>query len=745
MIASIFSAISRCRFFDPLHLNRSRNTCLIIAFLILLLPARGTLQADEGMWLLPYLEEMVMDDMEELGLELTAEQIYSVNESSMKDAVVIFGGGCTGEIISPEGLLLTNHHCGVDLFQALSEPGQNYLEDGFWAMNREEELYVPNLSVSFLVRIEDVTDRVLSAPSEEMDDDERSRAIRRERSAIQQEVSGEGPYRGSVEFFRIGSPAQYLLFVYQDYSDVRLVGAPPNSVGQFGGDEDNWEWPNHNADFALFRVYMEPDGNPSGSYDENNVPYEPRHYFPLSLAGPEEEDFVMAMGYPGATNRYLTSYEIMEEKAVGNRVRSEVRGVRQEIWRESMEQDEQIRLQYASRYFSSSNYWKYSVGQNKALRSLDVIDDARELEERFRQWVSADSEREETYGDALTLIEHAMNERRERAYSHRVIMEGLIGSQCYFPFGRRMSILYRQLREDDPDPEALDDRITGFRDALDSFYDYHMPTEQAVLEELLPYVMEELPDQHEPDFFQHIEDAYDGSTDQFIADLFRFSIFTDRERMEHFLKDPDPDVLGEDLGYRFINSVFDKAVELRQQNTEITRRFLFPGKRLWVEGLNEMITERDLYPDANFTMRLTYGSVTGYEPRDAVNYEPFTTHDGIIEKLTMHPEIYSTCDHLIDLLESGNFGEYSSNGTLPVSFLSNIDITGGNSGSPVLNSRGELVGVAYDGNWEAMSSDIAYAPDMQRAISVDIRYVLFVIDKYAGAGYLLDEMSLIWQ
>lgn len=744
MVDSI-SGVGRCRFLGQHSLNSSRKTSLVIAILVFLLPARGTLQADEGMWLLPYLEEMVMDDMEELGLELTAEQIHSVNESSLKDAVAIFGGGCTGEMISPEGLLLTNHHCGVDLFQELSEPGQNYLEDGFWAMNRGEELHVPNLRVSFLIRIEDVTERVLSAPSEDMDDDERSRAIRQERSAIQQEVSDEGPYRGSVEFFRIGSPAQYLLFVYQDYSDVRLVGAPPNSVGQFGGDEDNWEWPNHNADFALFRVYMEPDGNPSGSHDENNVPYEPGHYFPLNLTGLEEDDFVMAMGYPGATNRYLTSYEIAKEKGVGNKIRSTVREIRQNIWREAMDQDEEIRLQYASRYFNSSNYWKYSVGQNKALRNLGVIDDARELEERFRQWVSADSEREEAYGDALTLIEHAVNERWERAYSHGLIMEGLIGSQSYFPFGRRMSILYRQLREDDPDPEALDDRITGFRDALDSFYDYHMPTEQAVLEELLPYVMAELPDQHEPDFFQYIEDAYDGSTNQFIADLFAFSIFTDRERMENFLKNPDVEVLGEDLGYRFINSVFDKAVEIRQQNTEIARRFLIPGRRLWVDALNEMITERDLYPDANFTMRLTYGSVTGYEPRDAVIHEPFTTHEGITEKLNMHPETYSTCDNLIHLFESGDFGPYSVNETLPVSFLSNIDITGGNSGSPVLNSRGELVGVAYDGNWEAMSSDIAYAPDMQRAISVDIRYVLFVIDKYAGAGYLLDEMSLIWQ
>ncbi|MFP4064350.1 MAG: S46 family peptidase [Bacteroidales bacterium] len=726
------------------YILRSRNGFFaFIFFVICLFAFKPTLKADEGMWLLPYLEDLIMEDMEELGLELSADQIYAVNNSSLKDAVVIFGSGCTGEIISPEGLLLTNHHCGVDLFQALSNTETDYLEEGFWAMSQEEELQVPGLSVSFLVRVEDVTDRVLSASSGDMDDEERSRAIRQERSRIQQEVSEEGPYRGSVELFRVGDVGQYLLFVYQDYADVRLVGAPPNSIGQFGGDEDNWEWPNHNADFALFRVYMQSDGQPSESFNEQNIPYEPAHYFPVALTGLDEGDFVMAMGYPGITSRYLTSYEIEEEMEVGNKIRADIRGKRQEIWKEAMEEDDEVRLQYASRYFNSSNYWKYSIGQNEALRNLEVIDDARKLEDRFRQWVREDPEREESYGEALTLIEHSINERRERAYSHQLIMEALIGSQCYFPYGRRIHTLYSRLIDDEYDRHDLDSRVQRLREALDRFYDYHMPTERAVLEELLPYVMQELPEEHQPDYFRVIEEEFDGSTDNFIAYLFETSVMTDRERIEDFLRNPDAERLKNDPGFHFTNSVFDKAVELRQQNTAITRRFLIPGKRLWYEALNDMIAERELYPDANFTMRLTYGGVKGYESRDAVIYEPFTTHEGIIEKVARHPDLYSPPDEHIELLTSGDFGPYGVDGILPVSFLSNLDITGGNSGSPVLNSRGELVGIAYDGNWEAMSSDIAYSPDFQRAISVDIRYVLFMIDKYAGAGYLLEEMDII--
>ncbi len=735
--------VGRCRFFDQLSRNPSRKTSLIIAFLILLLPARGTLQADEGMWLLPYLEEMVMDDMEELGLELTAEQIYSVNESSLKDAVAIFGGGCTGEMISPEGLLLTNHHCAIDRFQALSSVGNDYLKDGFWAMGPDEEIHVPDLSVSFLLHIEDVTDRVFKAVDDEMSQEERNRTIRQARSAIAREVSADGPYRGSVELFRMGSEGQYLLFVYADYSDVRMVGVPPSSIGQFGGDEDNWEWPNHNGDFALFRVYMEPDGSPSAFYDEKNVPYQPSHYFPISVSGIEEDDFVMALGYPGSTTRYLTSYEIEEEKEVVNQIIGDVRGIYLDIWADAMDADDDIRIQYASRYFNASNYWKYAVGQNLALKNLGVLADARSLEDRFRNWVQKDPGRIDQYGEVLPMIESAMKERREKAFSHRLIMEGLIGSQSYFPFGRRLQTLYNQMTAEEPDQQAIDRNISNLHRALDNFYDVHMPTEQKVFAALLPYVMETLPEEHQPGFFRVIDQQFGGDTDHFTDYLFERSVLTDRERMEKFLANPDPEVLSQDIGYHLTNDVFQRAVSLRQHNTAVNQAYLLPGKRLWYKALNEMISERHLYPDANFTMRLTYGSVQGYEPRDAVVFLPHSTHQGILEKVTKQGSIYETPERLIELLSVSDFGMYGTDGVLPVSFLSDLDITGGNSGSPVLNSRGELVGVAYDGNWEAMSSDIAYAESLQRAISVDIRYVLFIIDQFAGADYLLDEMTIV--
>lgn len=712
---------------------------LILTGLILCLISPRA-EAEEGMWLLPYLKELVFDDMQALGLELTADQIYHINQSSLKDAVVIFGGGCTGEMISPRGLLLTNHHCAISEFQAMSTPENDYLEDGFWAMDIAEELPVPGLSVRFLIRISDVTDEVYAAVE---DEEHRTQAIRQARRAIEREAAEEGRYRTSVELFRIDGEAQYLLFVYEEYADVRLVGAPPSSIGQFGGDEDNWEWPNHNADFALFRVYMEPDGSPSTHHDPDNVPYHPAHYFPISLAGLAEDDFVMAMGYPGRTTRYLTSFEILNVMEVDNTNRAGIRGMIQEVWREAMERDEAIRLAYASRYFGSSNYWKYSIGQNKALANLHVVEDARQLEERFERWMDEDITRKEKYGNVLPMIEHAVRETRKTSHSHQVIMEGLVRPQSYFGLGRRLHTLYNQLTAEEPNEESIERQIDGIRNSLDHFFRFDMPTEQRTLEVMMPYVWENVYEEHMPGFYAVIEEEFDGDTGMFIREMFEHSVVTDRDRLERFLDDPDPERLVEDLGYLMVNSAYDRAIELRQHNTRVQSRFQVPARRLWLEALSEMITERHLYPDANFTMRLTYGRVLGYEPRDAVVYLPFTTHHGILEKVRHYPDIYSTPDELIALLESADFGPYGQDGTLPLTFLSNIDITGGNSGSPVLNSRGELVGVAYDGNWEAMSSDIAYAPDLQRAISVDIRYVLFIVDKYAGADWLFDEMRIV--
>ncbi len=696
--------------------------------------------ADEGMWLLQYIRTHNLERMQALGFELKAEDIFSLQQSSMKDAVAIFGGGCTGEMVSAKGLLFTNHHCAIDELQSLSTPENDLLFNGFWAKSQKEEIPVPGLSVTFLQSITDVTDQVMQGASNFSDQD-MATAIRRSRRQIEINARRDGMSDASVEYFRPGK--RYYLFTYMVYNDVRLVGAPPNNIGQFGGDYDNWEWPNHNGDFAVFRVYTGTDGKPS-AYKEDNIPYQPAHFFPISTAGLKEDDFIMVLGYPGSTTRYLTSHEIEEVYSLTNPVRAEVRGIRQDIWKKYMDQDEAIRLQYASKYFGSSNYWKYSIGQNQAIERLDVIGDARRFEQEFSQWLMLDPARMEAYGEALELIRKATQERFANQKANLYILESLLSNIPYMVLARSTrTIFFGQNNERFPQ-EELQSRIRArLRNQLSWRFDFYPPLEEEMLGTMLAFVIDKVDDVFLPDALRNIRDNYGKNTDAFAAKAFRYSILTDQDRFSEFLDNPSYDVLLNDPVYILANSVYDKISDLREERNRINDQWYIPGRRMWLDGLGEMLDHRDFYPDANFTMRLTYGTVKGYQPADGVYYHPFSTASGILEKLRRPEGHYQTDPKLIELLQSGQFGPYGLNGSLPTGFLSDADITGGNSGSPVINARGHLVGIAFDGNWEAMSSDIAFSEKYQRMISVDIRYVLYLIDVYGNAGYLLEELLLV--
>jgi hypothetical protein len=725
---------------------------LILYFVGILLLTTPSLRADEGMWLLPLLEKLNIGTMTEMGLKLTAEDIYSVNNSSLKDAVVIFGGGCTAEIVSDQGLLLTNHHCGYGLIQAHSTPENNYLEDGFWAGNLEEELPNPGLSVTFLVRIEDVTERV----KEKMGDVSEEEATMMMRS-VGQEIASEATegthYRGTVRPFFGGN--EFYLLVYEIYQDVRFVGAPPSSIGKFGHDTDNWMWPRHTGDFSIFRVYMSPDGKPA-EYSEDNVPLKPRHHFPVSVNGVEKGDFAMVLGYPGGTQRYMTSYEIDELLNITHPNRIKIRGARQEIIWADMMADEKIRIQYASKYSGSSNYWKFSIGQSKGLKGLNIKAKKQKQEEAFTKWLSENPGAKEKYGNALSNIMTAVESRADLLHSTQYMQECLLrgseiigaagmvsggGGGYYGRGGGRGESLSDALSSGDE--EQIAEAIERTRERAERFYkNYNAPTDQKVVKVMLKMFMEDVKPEHQPDYLKEIKTKYKGDYDKFVDKMFAGSILASEAKFNEFLDNPSEKVIQKDPAILMAQSVSEKYRELQQQITPFAMQ-LGLGSMKYIAGVMEMHPDKVFYPDANFTMRLTYGTVGDYEPADAVIYKYFTTLKGVMEKEDPDNYEFIVDPFLKKLYEKKDYGRYGKDGEMVVCFTTNNDITGGNSGSPVLNGNGELIGIAFDGNWEAMSGDIVFEPELQKCINVDIRYVLFIIDKYAGAKHLVDEMTVV--
>lgn len=714
-----------------------------ITILIIALFTIPTVKADEGMWFLAFINKNYQQ-MKAMGFKLTPKDIYDINNSSMKDAVVTLdGGSCTAELVSPNGLILTNHHCGFGEIQAHSTLENDYLTNGFWAMDRSQELPNPGKSVTFLVRMEDVSDKVNAVLNTKMSEEEREMAIRNISQRIEKESIGSTHYEAQVHSFFEGN--NFYLFIYETFNDIRLVGAPPSSIGKFGGDTDNWMWPRHTGDFSIFRIYCGPDGKPA-DYSPDNVPYKPKHYFPISIKGINDKDFTMIMGYPGRTNRYLTSWGVQETMDNENAIRIEVGDVKGKIMKKHMDSDSKVRLQYADKYYTGiMNYYKYSIGQNKALVDLKVINRKKAIEKEFENWIKAKkSERADEYGDALKLIRDAYKERLEMNKAQNYWFEALyLGPEVV-----SAGLKYRRLQAMLPTgkKEQIDAAVEDLKKDLEDFFkNYNQQVDKEIFVAMLNLYRQKVKKEYLPDFYQMIDTEYGKDIQKFADKLYTTSILTDPGRAEEFLKDPNEMQLLNDLGFNVAMASLDIYFKL-QDDLKPSGYQLDKGKRKFVAGWIKMEEEKDknklYYPDANSTIRLSYGKVGGYKVGNRV-YEYTTDLKGLLAKEDPNNEEFIVSERLKELYKNQDFGEYADNGRMVVCFISDNDITGGNSGSPVLNGNGELIGIAFDGNWEAMSGDIHFDKELQKTISVDIRYVLFIIDKYAGARNLIDEMTIV--
>ncbi len=709
--------------------------------LLLFIFIYGTAVADEGMWLPSLIQKLNINEMQKMGCELSADQIYSINHSSLKDAVVALDhGSCTAELVSNDGLLLTNHHCGFGEIQSHSSVEHDYLQNGFWAKSRDEELPNPGKSVSFLIRMEDVTDKVLADVTADMSEEERENKIDAAAGELEKEARDDSHYETYVRSFFNAN--RFYLFVVETFRDIRLVGAPPQALGKFGGDTDNWMWPRHTNDFSMFRVYCSPDGKPA-SYSEDNVPYHPKYFLPISLKGLEEGDFAMVMGYPGSTNRYKTSYGVNYTMQVTNPVRIDVRAKKLEIIGQYMKTSQKARIQYASKYARSSNYYKYSIGQNKGLKNLNVIAKKKTLEDRFTNWVDENQTRKDKYGEALDLIAEAYSDV-EVNKAQEYMAEALVRGPEIFMFAFRARPLLDLLEKPEENKNRIERVTIGIKSSLDRFYkDYNAPTDQKVAAALLEIYAENNAAQFQPDFFVEVEKKYKGDFEKYTEKMYKKSVFTDQEKLIEFLDNPSLKTLKKDMVFQAASDIFSKFREISQMASKDNEN-LARGRRLFLAGLMEMEKNKDFYPDANSTMRLTYGKVSEYEPRDGVIYKYYTTAQGYLEKEIPGDAEFDVPARMKELILDEDYGRYADkDGSLHTDFITNNDITGGNSGSPVMNGEGQLIGIAFDGNWEAMSGDIAFEPELQRCICVDIRFVLWVIDKYAGATNLIDEMNIV--
>lgn len=712
---------------------------LVFSFLI-----NFSAKADEGMWLPLYIKQLIEKKMQKMGLKLSADDIYSVNHASLKDAVMSLGGFCTAEVVSDQGLLFTNHHCSYDLIAKHSTMDHDYLDKGFWARTKEEELPNPGLTAKRLVRMEDVT-KIINDQTQDLNDAEKQQAIAKLSDSLSKAATEGTHYEADVKSFFYGN--EYYLLVYEVFKDVRLVGAPPSMIGKFGGDTDNWMWPRHTGDFSVLRIYTDKDGNPA-EYSPNNIPYKPKYYFPISLKGYNKGDFSMIMGFPGNTERYLSSRDIKYKMDVEQPTLINIFDKTLSIMKTKMDADPKAKIEMASNYASLANYYKYLVGQLKGLKDYDLVSEKKEEERNFLEWVNNDASRTQKYGDIFSNIDKAYDK-----YS------GITPGFYYLAYGIfrldgigllvRMERLKDALGKDASD-FTRDQAMKGAEETAKNYFRKNYPeVEKEIIISLMEMMAKNSPGSQLPPIFKEIQDK---GKEEALADnvrpylekyVFGKTFLLDSSEVYDFLDNPKAKKLEKDPLLNMANGMIDFYRQnyintYREVHNEINSQI-----KVYIEGLRKWKKDKNFYPDANSTLRLTYGSVEPYKPRDAVKYKYYTTYLGILQKDEPGDPEFDAPQKLLTLLKNKDFGRYATNDTLRICFLSNNDITGGNSGSPVIDANGNLIGLAFDGNWESMTGDLLVDPKYNRTISVDVRYVLFIIDKYANAQNIMKELKLV--
>ena len=698
--------------------------------------------AEEGMWL-PMLLKKNYAEMKRLGLKLTPEQLYDVNNSSLKDAICWFNGGCTSEIISDKGLVLTNHHCGYDAIAEHSTTADNILDNGFWAKSLSEEKSNPGMWISILVRMEDVSDKV-NKELEGVDYKDRETKKQEVFKKLKEDATKNTHYEASVKsFFRDNA---FYLFVFEKFTDIRLVANPPQSIGKFGGDTDNWMWPRHTGDFSMFRIYANKDNKPA-DYSKDNVPYKPKHFLPVSIKGINDGDFTMVYGFPGRTNRYENSYGIKLAIEKVNPAIVALRDVRLMNWKMEMDKSDSIRLLMSSEYAHIANYWKYFIGQTEQLKRLKVYDEKKATEAKFTQWAKDKPQ----YNSILSNYETAYNDYNNYALHGTYMREGILGS-AILNYALSYQTLEKALMNDKngSEKENIKKAIEEITKSQDEFYkSFNTASEERILSSISKMFYENIATDQHPTYLATVMKENKAKTtketfDKFTKTVFKNSMFISKKSGNAFLAKPTLKKLQADPAYAFAKAFYDNFLNTIRPKILAFNEVNEKEGMKYIKALMEMEPNKQFYPDANSTIRLTYGNVKSYSPKDGVEYKYYTTLKGVMEKENPNDFEFKVPQKLIDLYKNKDFGQYADkNGDVPVALISNNDITGGNSGSPVINGNGELIGLAFDGNWEAMSGDIYFDSKYKRTISVDIRYVLFLIDKFGGAKNLIDEMKLV--